>query len=169
VFLGLNRPQISSDHWTYFPSADLLFGRSHEPKNWSAAMVPGDAVTSLALEVFASPGDPLWDSDNSTLVDRAIGELEAIHWIRRVDVLNSWVLRVPHAYPVHTIGYAEKVRKVRDVLARWPRLSLLGRTGSFSYMNVDGVVEQCFRLAARLGLDRPGEVRPLTANTGRWI
>jgi len=169
VMLGLNRPKISPDHWTYFPSADLLFGRSHEPKNWSAAMVPGKAVTSLALEVFSSPGEPLWDSDDGTLVDRAVGELEAIHWIRRGDVLNSWVLRVPYAYPVHTIGYAKNVQTVRDALARWPGLSLLGRTGSFSYMNVDGVVEECFRLAARLGLGRPGDVRPLTADTGRWI
>ena len=45
-----------------FPSPDLLFGRSHEPKNWSAAMVPGASVTSLALEVFSSPGEPTWDS-----------------------------------------------------------------------------------------------------------
>lgn len=169
VFLGLNRPQISSDHWTYFPSADLLFGRSHEPKNWSAAMVPGNAVTSLALEVFSSPDEPAWESADQALVDRSVGELEGIGWLRRGDVLHSWVLRVPYAYPVHTIGYAEKVRKLRDVLARWPRLSLLGRTGSFSYMNVDGVVEECFRLAARLGLDRPGDVRPLTTDTGRWI
>jgi protoporphyrinogen oxidase len=168
VFLGLNRPQISPDHWTYFPSADLLFGRSHEPKNWSAATVPGQAVTSLALEVFSSPGEPLWDSDDSMLVDRAIGELEAMTWIRRGDVLHSRVLRIRHAYPVHSIGYAQAVQKVRDVLARWPRMSLLGRTGSFSYMNVDGVVEQCFRLAAHLGLDRPGDVRPLTTDTGRW-
>ena len=169
VFLGLNRPQISPDHWTYFPSTDLLFGRSHEPKNWSAAMVPGPAVSSLALEVFASPGEPAWEMADQALVDRSVGELEGIGWLRRGDVLNSWVLRVPYAYPVHRIGYGEKVRKVRDVLARWPRLSLLGRTGSFSYMNVDGVVEDVFRLAARLGLDRPGDVRPLFTDTGRWV
>ena len=169
VFLGLSRPQISPDHWTYFPSADLLFGRSHEPKNWSPAMVPGSAVSSLALEVFSSPGEPAWESADQALVDRSVGELEEIGWLRGGDVVNSWVLRVPYAYPVHTIGYAENVQTVRDALARWPRLSLLGRTGSFSYMNVDGVVEECFRLAARLGLGRPGDVRPLTADTGRWI
>ena len=40
VFLGIAKPRVSPDSWTYFPSPDLLFGRSHEPKNWSAAMVP---------------------------------------------------------------------------------------------------------------------------------
>lgn len=132
-------------------------------------MVPGETVTSLALEVFSSPGDSAWDSEDRTLVDRAVDELEGVGWLRRGEVLDSWVLRVPHAYPVHNLGYAAKVAHVRSVLDRWPRLSLLGRTGSFSYMNVDGVVEDCFRLAARLGLDTPGDVRALSTDTGRWI
>jgi len=35
-------------------------------------------------------------------------------------------------------------------------------------MNVDGVVEDCFRLAAELGLSGDGAVRPLDADTARW-
>jgi protoporphyrinogen oxidase len=168
VFLGIAKPQVSPDSWTYFPNPDLLFGRSHEPKNWSAAMVPGPAVTSLALEVFSSPGEPAWDAGDAELVDRAIGELDGVGWIRRADVTQSWVLRVPHAYPVHDLGYAERLAKVRRVLDRYPGLRLVGRTGAFSYMNVDGVVEDCFRLARELGLGKDAAVRPLDADTARW-
>jgi protoporphyrinogen oxidase len=168
IFLGLARPQVSPDHWTYFPDPGLLFGRSHEPKNWSAAMAPGPQVTSLALEVFASPGEAAWESADAALVERASGELERLGWISRGDVTRSWVLRVPHAYPVHDIGYAGRVARVRGALDRFPRLRLLGRTGSFTYMNVDGVVEDCFRLAGELGLWGSADVRPLDADTGRW-
>ena len=35
-------------------------------------------------------------------------------------------------------------------------------------MNVDGVVEDCFRLAQALELTREADVRPLVADTGRW-
>lgn len=168
VFLGIAKPQVSPDSWTYFPSPDLLFGRSHEPKNWSAAMVPGGPVTSLALEVFASPGEPAWASGDEDLVGRVVDGLAGVGWIRRADVTHSWVLRVPNAYPVHDLGYAERFAKVRRALDGFPGLRLLGRTGAFSYMNVDGVVEDCFRLAAELGLNSDAAVRPLEAETARW-
>jgi protoporphyrinogen oxidase len=168
LFLGIARPQVSPDSWTYFPSADVIFGRSHEPKNWSAAMVPSVAVTSLALEVFSSPGEATWESRDADLVDRAVRELTGLGWLTRGEVTHSWVLRVPHAYPVQDLGYAERIASVRRVLGRYPRLHLVGRTGAFSYMNVDGVVEDCFRLARVLKLTRDAEVRPLAADTGRW-
>jgi protoporphyrinogen oxidase len=169
IFLAIGRTRISPDHWTYFPDAELLFGRSHEPKNWSAAMVTDPSLTSLALEVFSSPGEAAWESADRTLADRAAAELERLGWLRRGDVIASWVLRVPQAYPVHTLGYTERLARVRSALGRYPRLRLLGRTGSFAYLNVDGVVEECFRLASDLGLAPTGGVQPLAAATGRWV
>jgi len=169
LFLAVARPQVSPDSWTYFPNPGLLFARSHEPKNWSAAMVPAASVTSLALEVFSSPGEPAWTADDAELVERAVGELDRVGWLGRTDVTHSWVLRVPHAYPVHDLGYAARFAKVRGVLGRYPALHLLGRTGAFSYMNVDGVVEDCFRLARDLGLSGDSAVRPLDTGSGRWI
>jgi protoporphyrinogen oxidase len=169
ILIGVAKPRVSPDSWTYFPSPDLLFGRSHEPKNFSPAMVPGEAVTSLSLEVFSSPGEAAWESGDGALADRATGELERLGWLRRGDVIRSWVLRVPHAYPVHDIGYAGRLAGIRAVLGRFPGLRLLGRTGAFSYMNVDGVVEDCFRLARELGLGTEDAVRPLAGSTGRWV
>jgi len=125
-------------------------------------------VTSLALEVFSSPGEPTWDSSDADLAGRAIAGLDSVGWLQRADVTHTWVLRVPHAYPVHNLGYAERFAKVRRVLDRHPGLRLVGRTGAFSYMNVDGVVEDCFRLARELGLSTDAAVRPLDADTARW-
>jgi len=168
VYLGVAKAQLSPDSWTYFPSPELLFGRTHEPKNWSAAMVPGPDVTSLALEIFSSPGEPAWESPDADLVERAVGELIELGWLRRGDVTRSWVLRAPNAYPVQDIGYRDRLARVRTALNRFPQLRLVGRTGAFSYMNVDGVVEDCFRLAAELDLNGRGGVRPLMADTARW-
>jgi protoporphyrinogen oxidase len=88
--------------------------------------------------------------------------------MRRGDVTHVWVLRVSHAYPVHDLGYAERLATVRSALDRYPRLRLAGRTGSFSYMNVDGIVEDCFRLASALKLRPVADVRPLGADASRW-
>ena len=168
IFLALDRARVSPDTWTYFPDPALIFGRAHEPKNWSSAMVPDRRVTSLALEVFCSPGEAPWTADDRALVDRTVGELEGIGWIRAREVRASWVIRVPCAYPIYSLDYRDQVARLRDALRRWPRLSLLGRTGSFQYLNADGVVEACFELASALGL-RGDAVRPLPSDAGRWV
>jgi hypothetical protein len=66
------------------------------------------------------------------------------------------------------MGYAECVAEVRRVLGSYPALHLAGRTGAFVYMNVDGVVEDCFRLADELKLAGRSGVRTLQADTARW-
>ncbi len=169
VFLALDAGRVSPDSWTYFPEPDVLFGRSHEPKNFSPAMVPRGGVTSLALEVFASPGEAAWASGDRDLADRAVDDLERVGWLRRDSVLRADVLRVPCAYPVHDLGYTERLARVKRVLARWPRLTILGRTGAFTYRNVDGIVEDCFHLAAQLGIQQTPGVQPLRADEGRWV
>lgn len=169
IYLGIARPQISTDHWTYFPSPDMLVGRSHEPKNWSAAMVPGEDVTSLSLEVFSSHGEPAWQSHDADLIARATSELEAIGWLKPKDVVNSWVLRVPYAYPVYYLDYQDQLARVREVLSLWPRLSMLGRTGAFRYMNADGVIEDVFRVLGEIGATDGRDVAPLPVEEGRWI
>jgi len=36
-------------------------------------------------------------------------------------------------------------------------------------MNVDGIVEDCFRLARELGLSGDAAIQPLATDTGRWV
>ena len=44
----------------------------------------------------------------------------SLGWMRRGDATHAWVLRVPHAYPVHDFGYAERLATVRGADAsRW--------------------------------------------------
>jgi protoporphyrinogen oxidase len=169
VFLMLDRPSVSLDSWTYFPSPSMLLGRTHEPRNWSQALVPREGTTSLVAEVFSSPGDGVWETADQSLVARVVEDLARVGWIRPAEVVGSCVVREPHAYPVYTLDYRERVDRARAVLARWPALSWLGRTGSFSYRNVDGIVEDCFHLACELGLSAGSPVGRLTAEHGRWI
>lgn len=60
VNLMLKRKQVTRDTWIYVQDREILFGRIHEPKNWSKAMAPDDDHTSLVLECFCSFGDHIW-------------------------------------------------------------------------------------------------------------
>lgn len=150
LFLALKQPRVSEDSWTYFPQPELVCGRTHEPRNWSQELAP-EGYTSLAAELFTSRGEPTWETPDHLLVDRAVREFEQIGFIPPNSLHNSWVLRVPFAYPVYYIGYADRVIAVKDFLnVNFPSLHLVGRTGSFRYMNSDGVIEDALALTSYL-------------------
>ena len=146
IYLAIKTQQVSSDSWTYFPGRSLLVGRTHEPRNWSPLMAP-DGYTSLAAEVFTSQGEPTWEQPDEALVKRAADDLTGIGFMPSGSLHQGWVKRVRFAYPVYDIGYADKVKAVHKFLDQWPNLHLVGRTGSFRYMNSDGVIEDALRLA----------------------
>ena len=152
VFLALDGPRVGTDTWTYFPDSRLIFGRAHEPANWSPAMVP-DGRTSLALEIFCSVGDDTWRQPDRALIDRCVGDLVGLGLIGAERVRDAWLARAPHAYPIYRRGYDGVLRRVREHLSRWPTLHLAGRTGSFQYLNADAVIEQALALADTL-MDR---------------
>ena len=168
LFIALNKKQVSQDSWTYFPNKNLIFGRTHEPKNWSPEMVPSDDYTSLAVEIFSSRGEAIWAMSDEAILEKVATQMDNIGWINRQDVFKWWVLRVPFAYPVYRVGYEAKLQQVRDYLAQWPQLHLVGRTGSFRYMNSDGVIEDVFRFMDDL-FGEQRRVEALTLEEGRWV
>lgn len=153
VLLAVDGPQISQDTWTYFPDHHLIFGRIHEPVNWSRLMAPPDK-TSLCLEIFSSEGDAVWQQTDDRLVDCALADLNRLGLLSPDRVEAAWVTRVTHAYPIYRVGYARVLRQARELIARWPTLHLLGRTGEFEYLNMDAVILRALRLADRLADDR---------------
>lgn len=161
VFLALEKPQVSQDSWTYFPDAHFTFGRTHEPKNWSADMVPNSAYTSMGIEIFTGHNETIWHEPDDQIVGRVISQLSQIDWLRPKQVCNHWLLRIPYAYPIYDLGYAEKLAQVRQYLQQWPHLHLIGRTGSFRYMNSDGVIEEVLRFI--------GNESPMPESSGRWV
>jgi protoporphyrinogen oxidase len=169
LFLALDRAQVSADSWTYFPDPAFIFGRTHEPKNWSAAMVPDTAVTSLAVEIFANPTDDIWSWPEDALAACVTPQFERLGWFNRRQVARVWSVRLPHAYPVYQVGYQERLAAVQAYLGRWPRLHLVGRTGSFRYLNSDGVIEDVFRFIAGRFPAAATAVQPLRQVDGRWV
>jgi protoporphyrinogen oxidase len=149
VHLALDMPRVNSDTWTYFPQSDLIFGRVHEPGNWSRAMAPSGR-TSLCVEIFCSDGDANWQRSDDALVQATIHGLGRSGFLSAGPVLNSWVTRIRHAYPIYRIGYTDALENAHRFLSQWPTLHLTGRTGQFQYLNMDAVISQARQLAAHL-------------------
>ncbi|MFN8594242.1 MAG: FAD-dependent oxidoreductase [Thermomicrobiales bacterium] len=142
VNLMLKKRQVSNDTWLYVHDRNILFGRFHEPKNWSPAMVPDEELTSLVVEYFCSFGDAIWSMSESDLVAQTVRHLvNDLKFITPDEVIGGFTIRAPRAYPAYVIGYQEPLQKIRDFIGEMENLQIIGRYGTFRYNNTDHSIE----------------------------
>jgi protoporphyrinogen oxidase len=142
VNVMLKKRQVTHDTWLYVHDRNILFGRFHEPKNWSAEMVPGDEFTSLVVEYFCSFGDHIWNMTEEQLVEQTVKHLvEDLGFITRDEVIGGFTVRAPRAYPSYVIGYEEPLQKIKDFVYSLENLQIIGRYGTFRYNNTDHSIE----------------------------
>lgn len=142
VNMMFRKRQVTNDTWLYVHDRDILFGRFHEPKNWSPAMVPGDEYTSLVVEYFCTRGDHIWNMTDEQLVNQTVKHLvEDLHFVKPEEVIGGFTLRATKAYPVYDIGYEAPLRKMKEYIRSIENLQYIGRGGSFRYNNTDHSIE----------------------------
>ena len=137
VCLIVNRPHVFPDNWIYIHDPEVKVGRIQNFKNWSPAMVPDPAKTGLGLEYFCSEGDALWTMADADLIELGTRELERTGLVRRGDVEDGCVIRVPKAYPVYDERYREHLDVIRKFLDSLENLQTVGRNGLHRYNNQD--------------------------------
>jgi protoporphyrinogen oxidase len=142
VNVKLRRKQVSRDTWLYVQDRAIIFGRLHEPKNWSRAMVPDDDHTSLVLECFCTAGDPVWSMTDDGIAQQCVKDLvEKLKFVNHDEVVGWNVVRTRFAYPVYDLEYAGKIERIKKWLATLPGVHIVGRGGTFRYNNADHSIE----------------------------
>ncbi|MDQ3540227.1 MAG: FAD-dependent oxidoreductase [Chloroflexota bacterium] len=142
VNLMIKKRQVTPDTWLYVHDRNILFGRFHEPKNWSPAMVPNDEYTSLVIEYFCTKGDHIWNMSDEQLVNQSVKHLvEDLDFVKPEEVIGGFTLRATKAYPVYDLDYQEPLLKMKEYIQSIENLQYIGRGGSFRYNNTDHSIE----------------------------
>lgn len=151
VNVRLKRDQVTPDTWLYIQDEEILFGRMHEPKNWSKAMVPDEEHTSLVLECFCTRGDEIWELEDDAVAQRCVRDLvDKLDFVTDDEVVGWQVVRTIQAYPVYDMQYHGNTATVHEFLNKHEGLHRVGRGGSFRYNNSDHSIEMGLLLARRL-------------------
>ena len=90
----------------------------------------------IGLEYFVNEGGDLWIKPDQEMIDLGIEEMQKIGFIKKEDVLDACVLRMPKAYPAY-IGSYDQLHVVREYAEKIPNLFLIGRNGMHRYNNQD--------------------------------
>lgn len=147
------------DNWIYIQEGGVRVGRVQIFNNWSPYLVADRKHTVwIGLEYFVNEGGDLWVKPDRELIDFGIQEMEQIHFLRRSDVLDACVLRMPKAYPAY-FGSYDQLHVVRDYVQRISNLFLVGRNGMHRYNNQDHSM-----LTAMLAVDNIASGRTDSSN-----
>ncbi len=149
VAIMIDRKRVTDQTWIYIPEKAIPFGRIHEPTNWSREMAP-DGKTLLVVEFFSFQGDAIWRADDAELTDIAVQNLEKLGYIKKSEVLDSVVRRVPKAYPLFEVGYTKHFDAVYNYLSQFRNLHVAGRVGMFKYYNMDHAIDSGMRAADKI-------------------
>lgn len=111
--------------------------------------------TLLVTEHFCFRGDQTWSASDEDLAERTITSLVELGFIKRHEVLDKVILRIPRAYPLFEVGYIEQHEKLCNYLDRYRNLRLIGRGGMFKYYNMDHAIESGMDAAEEIMSRRP--------------
>lgn len=137
VNLMIDKPEVTDQTWIYIHEPTIKLGRIHEPRNWSPAMAP-EGKSSIVAEYFCFQDDEIWSTDDQDLIDLTISDLDKrLGFLKKEEVIDAFVVRVPKAYPMYEIGYEEPLNKIRDYVDSFDNLEIVGRYGTYKYNNMD--------------------------------
>jgi protoporphyrinogen oxidase len=149
VVIMLNRERVTDLTWMYLPERDIPLGRIHEPKNWSPRMAP-EGKTHIVSEFFCFEGDTIWNSSDEELITTTIKQLESLGLVKKEEVFDSCVVRIPKAYPLLEVGYTEHYNKILRYLKNFENLHISGRSGMYRYYNMDYAIESGIEAAENI-------------------
>jgi protoporphyrinogen oxidase len=137
VALVLDGDDLFPDNWIYIHDPSVRVGRIQNYRSWSPWMVPDPSKACVGLEYFCFAGDDLWTMDDDALVEHAARELEELGLAPRSKVERGYAVRVPKAYPMYDVDYADRVATIRSWLDGIENLQQVGRNGLHRYNNSD--------------------------------
>ncbi|MBW2472272.1 MAG: NAD(P)/FAD-dependent oxidoreductase [Deltaproteobacteria bacterium] len=141
VVLIVDRPALFPDQWLYVHSPKVQVGRIQNFKNWSRSMVPDQSKTSIGMEYFCNVNDRTWKMADKELVAMACREMEEMGFAQVSEVIDSFVVRQSHAYPVYDSTYKKNLLNIRNYLDNFSNLQTIGRSGMHRYNNMDHSME----------------------------
>lgn len=149
VYLKLDRETVSPDSWVYLPEKHLTVHRICEFRNFSKHSAP-EGKTMICAEITCRRGDEHWRMSDEDLRDTAERDLMSVGLIEKGQVLDHFIKRIPHAYPVYDLVYAEHLQPIQEHIRSLRGIITTGRQGNFRYNNMDQSVEMGRKTAAEI-------------------
>jgi protoporphyrinogen oxidase len=150
VFLMVDGPPLTREHWLYFPELHIPFNRLTEPRNFSVGHAPA-GKTSLCAEVTCDVDDAVWRLSPEALIEQTIEHLARVGLLDPARVEGSFTQRTRWGYPLYVVGYERYLERLVAHIAGIENLITCGRQGGFDYSNMAKAMASGLDTARKLG------------------
>lgn len=149
VYLLIDKPRVLDDHWIFCPDKALFFSRISEQKLLSDLGFPKNK-TVVCCDFTCDEEDYIWKESDKTIAQKCILGLEELKIIKKKEIIDSCVVRIPNFYPTYEIGYEMKRKSLFDEINRIENIICTGRLGMAGYYNVDHCLDMAIFIAKEL-------------------
>lgn len=149
VYLEIDVPSVSPDHWVYLPEKHLTVHRICEFKNFSDHEIPGDK-TIICCEITCRMDDDDWNltlEEGAAVAER---DLVTVGLIQPGSSRGIELKRIRYAYPVYDLTYRKNLDVLMAAARAIPGLTTTGRQGLYRYNNMDHSVAMGRKVARTL-------------------
>lgn len=143
--LGINKPDVSSKHWVYFPEKNIPFYRLGFPHNLSPSMAPKDC-SSLYGEFSHINKSSTWVKNTLT---HARAETIKLLNISKNDIATEKVISIEHAYVIYDKWRDAHLPRLLSTLEDLQIYSI-GRYGAWKYASMQDAVLDGQKIAHQL-------------------
>jgi protoporphyrinogen oxidase len=152
VYLEIDQPTVSPDHWVYLPEKHLTIHRISEFKNFSDDSAPGE-TTVVCCEITCIEGDEAWNLGLEEAAKIAERDLVTVGLIKPGIARGLDLHKLKYAYPVYDLTYKENLETLKKAAKRVKNFHTTGRQGLFRYNNMDHSIAMGRRIAKTLAKD----------------
>lgn len=136
VYLVINKNQISDQNWYFFPEKKYIFNRVFEQKSFSKYMIPKNK-TVMCCEITCDETDRIWNgAKDQVVISTVINQLVECRFFKKDDVIDSFIKRIDHAYPIYFVGYRNILNQIFQKLDSVKNLYSVGRQGGYNYVGM---------------------------------
>lgn len=144
VYVHVNKPQTTPNHWIYYMDGDAAVNRLCEFKNLNPDSGPPE-TSVVCAEVT--------DCERPDFQEKAVRDLAESGIFSMEQVLDTTVVRRDYSYPVYRCNYEADVDKAMAHLAQFRNLHSVGRAAQFEHMEIDDCLESALQLVRELTAD----------------
>lgn len=149
VYLEVDKPSVSPDHWVYIPEKHLTVHRISEFKNFSDHVAPKDK-TCVCCEMTCRVGDEIWNMNIEEATKIAIDDLVTLGLIDAGSARGIDFTKLKYAYPIYDLTYKENLNVLKKEAKKVKNLHTTGRQGLYRYNNMDHSIAMGRRIAKTL-------------------
>jgi len=146
INIGIDRPNISDQHWIYYPEGQFIFSRVGFPMNFSKAVAP-EGTSSMYIEITYGPGQK---PDPAEAFKRSLADLERCGILRPGDrILTRLDLDIRTAYIVFDEHRQAHLQNLIDYLQSRD-IHTAGRYGQWDYYSMEDSIRSGKTIAERV-------------------